>query len=228
VIPSLRENLKIQNPDARTSSKPEMTPQLSVDTQAPGIAASFGPNPASHIDMLPYKRDPHALHMLKLMATCHSIKKVNGRLLGDYLDLSMLEFTGWTLEELTDSDESIVPTILKPPEEQLLPDTATIDSNRSDRPLLDDQENDHATGLDLNQDATPPTIEELGIIKTFEFSAELRRMSVIVRNVSAPDRNPIVYTKGSPETICSICDPMTSKFLRLCLGAPWISNCLRA
>lgn len=33
------------------------------------------------------------------MATCHSLRVVNGDLLGDPLDLKMFEFTGWSFEE---------------------------------------------------------------------------------------------------------------------------------
>ncbi len=33
------------------------------------------------------------------MATCHSLRKVNGEYLGDPLDLKMFEFTGWSFEE---------------------------------------------------------------------------------------------------------------------------------
>lgn len=37
--------------------------------------------------------------ILRTMTTCHSIKIVNGELLGDPLDLKMFEFTQWELEE---------------------------------------------------------------------------------------------------------------------------------
>jgi len=33
------------------------------------------------------------------MATCHSLKLVDGKLIGDPLDLKMFEFTKWLLEE---------------------------------------------------------------------------------------------------------------------------------
>lgn len=36
---------------------------------------------------------------LCVMATCHSLRKVNGDLLGDPLDIKMFEFTHWTFEE---------------------------------------------------------------------------------------------------------------------------------
>ena len=33
------------------------------------------------------------------MATCHSLRTVNGESLGDPLDIRMFEFTGWSFEE---------------------------------------------------------------------------------------------------------------------------------
>ena len=39
--------------------------------------------------------------MLHAMATCHSLKVVDGEVVGDPLDAKMFEFTGWTLEEST-------------------------------------------------------------------------------------------------------------------------------
>lgn len=37
--------------------------------------------------------------LLYALATCHSLKIVDGEILGDPLDIKMFEFTGWTLEE---------------------------------------------------------------------------------------------------------------------------------
>jgi hypothetical protein len=33
------------------------------------------------------------------MATCHSLRSIDGELVGDPLDLKMFEFTGWSFEE---------------------------------------------------------------------------------------------------------------------------------
>ena len=43
---------------------------------------------------------------VECMATCHSITKVNGNLLGDPIDLRMFESTGWGLIESTDCNDS--------------------------------------------------------------------------------------------------------------------------
>ena len=60
---------------------------------------------------------------LYTMATCHSLRSVDGELVGDPLDLKMFEFTGWTFEEgnqgggNADDDEqgALQPSIARPP-----------------------------------------------------------------------------------------------------------------
>lgn len=57
------------------------------------------------------------------MATCHSLRSVDGELVGDPLDLKMFEFTGWKFEEgsqgNTDQDDEeqggLSPSIARPP-----------------------------------------------------------------------------------------------------------------
>lgn len=58
------------------------------------------------------------------MATCHSLRVVDGELLGDPLDIKMFEFTGWTFEEggnaQTEQQDSIngdtiIPSVARPP-----------------------------------------------------------------------------------------------------------------
>lgn len=51
-----------------------------------------------------YERDPtidYRIHKAALhtMATCHSLREVDGKILGDPLDVKMFEFTGWSFEE---------------------------------------------------------------------------------------------------------------------------------
>lgn len=58
------------------------------------------------------------------MATCHSLRVVDGELLGDPLDIKMFEFTGWTFEEgghtqveqqENATDDTIIPSVARPP-----------------------------------------------------------------------------------------------------------------
>ena len=76
-----------------------------------------------------YERDPtldYSFHKAALytMATCHSLRLVNGELVGDPLDVKMFEFTGWSFEEGeqkagdAEDDESggLAPSIARPPQ----------------------------------------------------------------------------------------------------------------
>lgn len=120
-----------------------------------------------------------AANLLQLMASCHSIRRINGRLLGDSLDLKMFGFTGWSLEELQEVGEAIVPTIVRPPGAE--PFDAT----------------------NFCQGSSRNVITELGIIRQFDFDSELRRMSVLVRSLSNDSIQ--VYVKGSPESLVEVC-----------------------
>ena len=61
---------------------------------------------------------------LYTMATCHSLRSVDGELVGDPLDQKMFEFTGWSFEEGRqraaegDDDEQsgLTPSIARPPD----------------------------------------------------------------------------------------------------------------
>lgn len=78
---------------------------------------------------------PHAAHerdptvdyrsnaaVLNTMATCHSLKVVDGELIGDPLDVKMFEFTEWSYEEgnhdaieVDDQPELFSPSIARAP-----------------------------------------------------------------------------------------------------------------
>lgn len=56
------------------------------------------------------------------MATCHSLRVVDGELLGDPLDVKMFQFTGWSYDEGGDYasehshfNDTITPAIARPP-----------------------------------------------------------------------------------------------------------------
>lgn len=57
---------------------------------------------------------------------------------------------------------------------------------------------------------------ELGIIHSFEFVSSLRRMSVIVRDLSKPHME--VFVKGAPEVMSEVCLPETSKLIEWLIG----------
>ncbi|KAG9232990.1 hypothetical protein BJ875DRAFT_379522 [Amylocarpus encephaloides] len=140
-----------------------------------------------------YERDPTVSYdthkaALYTMATCHSLRVVDGELVGDPLDLKMFQFTGWTFEEGeqrpsgADDDEQggISPSIARPPA---------------------GMEYDLDNGGEQHGNNNPPI--ELGVLKSFEFVSQLRRASVIVRQFGSLGCD--IYVKGAPECMKEIC-----------------------
>ncbi|OLN95427.1 putative cation-transporting ATPase [Colletotrichum chlorophyti] len=121
------------------------------------------------------------------MATCHSLRSVDEELMGDPLDLKMFEFTRWSFEEgkqsATEADDqdqgSLSPSVARPPK-----DYSDILRGASDR-------GDHTIPF------------ELGVLRSFEFVSQLRRASVVVRQLGQPSGN--IYVKGAPECMREIC-----------------------
>ncbi|KAJ9662965.1 hypothetical protein H2201_005842 [Coniosporium apollinis] len=142
----------------------------------------------------PYERDPTIDYntnkaILYTMATCHSLRVVDGELLGDPLDVKMFQFTGWNFEEgeqrsgSLDDDEQqrkLSPAVARPP------------------PGLE-------YDIDDGEDTANRRPIELGVLKSFEFVSQLRRASVVVRQFGSP--SGAVYVKGAPECMKDICRP---------------------
>ncbi|KAL8670244.1 MAG: hypothetical protein Q9168_005208 [Polycauliona sp. 1 TL-2023] len=140
-----------------------------------------------------YERDPtvdYIAHKAALyaMASCHSLRNVDGDLVGDPLDLKMFEFTDWTFTEGSldpfsqqyDGSKSQNYSNAKPPA------GLEFEPNNLD-------ESDNVCAMQLN------------IIKGFEFVSQLRRASVVVSQPG--DRDASVYVKGAPECMREICRP---------------------
>ncbi|KAJ5126238.1 hypothetical protein N7476_009436 [Penicillium atrosanguineum] len=121
------------------------------------------------------------------MATCHSLRVVDGELLGDPLDVKMFEFTGWSYEEGGNH-----------PSEQASPKFDTINPSVAKPPV---------THVGESQQNGPNTPVELGVLRNFEFVSQLRRASVVVRQYS--DKGVSCFVKGAPESIKDICVPGT-------------------
>ncbi|KAI9059114.1 Ca-transporting ATPase [Trametes sanguinea] len=136
-------------------------------------------------------------NFLHALATCHSLKKVDGEVIGDPLDVKMFEFTKWTLEEghvagagvvknkaVGDRPAALVQTVVRPP--------------GSARFRIEDA---------LKGAGKHAHFLELGVIRTFEFVSALRRMSVIVKRLKSSSME--IYVKGAPEVMAEICDKST-------------------
>ncbi|KAI0051214.1 P-type ATPase [Auriscalpium vulgare] len=146
---------------------------------------------------LPMGRDKAAF--LYALATCHQLKVVDGEVIGDPLDVKMFQFTKWMIEEghvagtgLIRGRRSegearpaaLVQTIVRPPgSAQFRVEDALKGGAR------------HAHFL------------EFGVIRTFEFVSQLRRMSVVVKRLKSTSME--VYVKGAPEVMVDICDKST-------------------
>ncbi|KAI0940528.1 hypothetical protein AcW1_003699 [Taiwanofungus camphoratus] len=140
---------------------------------------------------LPSSKDK--ANFLHALATCHSLKKVDGEVIGDPLDVKMFEFTKWTLEEGDvagtgvvksrtggERPAALVQTVVRPPGSAQFRLEDALKGGR------------HAHFL------------ELGVIRTFDFVSALRRMSVIVKRLKSNTME--VYVKGAPEIMGDICD----------------------
>lgn len=123
---------------------------------------------------------------IQAMATCHSLTRIDGRLNGDPLDLNMFENTKWELEEPGNEEtnyDMLAPTIVKPIQKYI----------------------SHSKLNNLGGDMEIPY--EIGIIRQFQFSSTLQRMSVICRVLGSP--NMLIFTKGAPEKVKTMCKEET-------------------
>jgi len=125
---------------------------------------------------------------LYAMATCHTLRSVDGHLVGDPLDLKMFDFTGWTFQES---------------------DNGGGGGNGGD------VSEDHA-GLSPSIARSPACQAsetgpvELGVLRSFEFVSHLRRASVLVRPFGQQSGD--IYVKGAPECMRDICRPESCEF----------------
>lgn len=133
---------------------------------------------------------------LVAMLTCHSLRLVDDELLGDPLDFKMFQFGGWSYDEDLQKHE-FHSMYDQRHEGDIFPENSTIipavvhpDANNPDNRFIDNDPHNF-----------------LGIVRSFEFLSELRRMSVIVKPSS--DNVYWSFTKGAPEVIADICNKST-------------------
>uniref|UniRef100_A0A8C4M8H5 Polyamine-transporting ATPase 13A2 n=1 Tax=Equus asinus TaxID=9793 RepID=A0A8C4M8H5_EQUAS len=132
---------------------------------------------------LPLVPEPHRLPtgpLLRALATCHALSRLQDTPVGDPMDLKMVESTGWVLEEGPAAHSvfgSQVLAVMRPP-------------------LREPQ---------LQGTEEPPV--PLSILGRFPFSSALQRMNVVVAWPGAAQ--PEAYVKGSPELVAGLCNPAT-------------------
>ncbi|SCV05899.1 LANO_0H17634g1_1 [Lachancea nothofagi CBS 11611] len=135
-------------------------------------------------------------NFLVSLLTCHSLRVVDGELLGDPLDFKMFQFTKWSYEE--DFQDYKFHSL-----NEERNDSSTLPENSGIAPAVV-----HPNADDPNNkftDNDPSNL--LGVVRSFEFVAELRRMSVVVK----PYGENVFwsFTKGAPEVVSEICNKST-------------------
>lgn len=57
---------------------------------------------------------------------------------------------------------------------------------------------------------TAPSNLEIAVLKTYPFDSAVQRMTVVTKKKGSP--NFVVFIKGAPEKVASLCKPETSEF----------------
>ncbi|XP_029803895.1 cation-transporting ATPase 13A2 isoform X4 [Suricata suricatta] len=132
------------------------------------------------LPLVPEPRRLPAGPLLRALATCHALTRLQDTPVGDPMDLKMVESTGWVLEEGPAADSAFraqVLAVMKPPLQE---------------PQLQGPEE---------------PLGPVSILRRFPFSSALQRMDVVVAWPGAAQ--PEAYVKGSPELVASLCSPET-------------------
>ncbi|KAM9351292.1 polyamine-transporting ATPase 13A2 isoform 2-T2 [Symphorus nematophorus] len=119
-------------------------------------------------------------HMLSGLACCHTVALLRGQLLGDPLELKMVESTGWTLQE-PEGDGKVL--------------DAEFGGHRVLAVMRPPTQRSPSQG--------PSTSEAVAIVQRFPFSSALQRMSVAT--VAHGGHSALAFIKGSPEMVASLC-----------------------
>ncbi|TRZ02445.1 hypothetical protein DNTS_030275 [Danionella cerebrum] len=119
--------------------------------------------------------------MLSALASCHSVALLAGQALGDPLELKMIESTGWALTE--PGDETGLDVEFG--RNRVL---AVMRPSASELPSREDANAVHLP---------------VAIVRRFPFSSSIQRMSVVT--VAPAGASPVVFLKGAPEMVASLC-----------------------
>eukprot|EP00002_Diphylleia_rotans_P032381 TRINITY_DN6796_c0_g1_i7.p1 TRINITY_DN6796_c0_g1~~TRINITY_DN6796_c0_g1_i7.p1 ORF type:complete len:1160 (+),score=178.83 TRINITY_DN6796_c0_g1_i7:67-3546(+) len=169
----------------------------------------FGVLPTVDSRFLPFGQDisgsPQA--MLEILAACHSIAVVNRRLIGDPLELRMVEATGWTLHEPPPSVKHgfLVPAIMcakntTPLDCDTFLDPISAQAGPSlSTPMLED------TSLSDITSTVGDVDNQCAVLHRYEFTSGLQRMSVLVKPRN--EKGVVALIKGAPEKIRDLCLP---------------------
>lgn len=145
------------------------------------------------------KRELKQLYV-ECLGTCHGITLVNSKLIGDPIDVKMFESIEWNLKEIGEVKENVyensaITAYVRPKEEQSLAEKVKMNKD-NDRELFNDENKEI-----LSQHY------EIGIVRRFDFSSKLQRMSVIAQSLNNGEFK--IFSKGSPEKIKDLCQRET-------------------
>ena len=124
-------------------------------------------------------------------ACCHCLTYVKENLVGDPIDVKMFEALGWNMREndSTKGEQNVDPLVLNyitPTKEENIEIRL---QNNSD--MIDSLKGKYA----------------IGIVKRFDFSSKLQRMTTISKNIN--ENYFKAFCKGSPEKVKDLCKPDT-------------------
>ena len=135
---------------------------------------------------------------IECLACCQGITRVKGKLIGDPIDVEMFESTEWELVEDSEDTKNYDPkisTYVRPKGEKTLTEKLA-----GFKGFLEDPENEEIKNIIADH-------YELAIVRRFDFSSKLQRMSTLVKNLTQP--NYTCYVKGSPEKMKELCQANT-------------------
>lgn len=131
----------------------------------------------------------------QVLATCHSLAKVDGTIVGDPVDVKMFMFSQWQLADPPE-DEQHCTGIIRPPAVDRFPVRQP--------PLM----------AALTYCIQKSWQNDKWVARQFEFDSALQRASVIVHSKGPNDDTAYeLHVKGSPEMIRSLSNPATGAIL---------------
>ena len=141
---------------------------------------------------------------VECLASCHDLTTVKGKIVGDPIDIKMLEGVGWIFRENFDNNKTnkaaydpLVQAYVRPKTEKKL-----------EIPITNIEGLDEDDLAELNIDINKLKLYyELSIIRRFNFDYITQRLSVLVKNLN--ENYFKIFCKGSPERIKEICDKNT-------------------
>ena len=130
-------------------------------------------------------------YYIECLACCHCLTYVKEKLVGDPIDVRMFESVDWIMKENTNTGNEnncnpLVLDYIRPKCEEDI--TVPFQNNN-------------------NVEERLKTRYEIGIVKRFDFSSKLQRMTVIGKNLN--ENYFKAFCKGSPEKIKELCNPST-------------------